>query len=198
MIGDRVTWCGPIRIAWTDAVGSSSERALVGRALLARLLREVDDSVDHAITHRCVTCGGNHGRPIDTAGTVALSVSYAGSLVVVAAASIRDAAAIGVDVERESGASGRRLDELALLFAPAPPPDIAEWTAIEAVLKADGRGLQVPPQEVVLSEAAGRILPGGRIATIPGRAGALEVAPVAAPSGFVISVAIDPGSGSAR
>ena len=119
-----------------------------------------------------------------------ISVSYAGDLAVAAIASTADAVALGVDVEHDRGPEP--MTELAALFAPQAPPGIRDWTMIEAVVKADGRGLRIPPNEVRLGEA-GVVLPGSRRATLPGGA-PLEVARAPAPAGHLISVAIRPAA----
>lgn len=197
-IGPRLI--GPVRIAWAsvDEPGRAPETGrprAAGRMLLTALLSDLGLRGER-LTQRCSHCGAvDHGALATASGHAVVSVSYAEGLVVAAAALRTDAAAIGVDVERESG-SGRMVD-LAALFAPLPPPTTAEWTAIEAVVKADGRGLRIPPGDVRVGERPASTLPGARLATLPdGRR--FHVARVTGPNGHVVSVAIDPAPESPR
>jgi 4'-phosphopantetheinyl transferase len=120
---------GPVdRAARTDA----------GRAALRALAAEIvgADPADVTVRARCATCGGAHGRPV-LGGSRALdglhaSVAHAGALVVVA---VSADGPIGVDAEPR--------DREAPLGT-----TLAEWVRIEAVLKADGRGLAVDPSRV--------------------------------------------------
>lgn len=177
---------GPVVVRWAVSDG---DRRRTGRALLARLIHELAPGADAALETRCAVCGGaDHGPPSPASAPVAVSVSYADPLVVAAAVRTEDATAVGVDVEN---ARTGLLDELAPLFAPADPPDIAGWTLIEAALKADGRGIRTAPGEVRLASAAGStLLPGARLAHVPGRADPLEVARVAGPAGYAVSVCV--------
>lgn len=77
------------------------------------------------VDRTCEECGAQHGRPV-VAGGPHLSVSHAGTLVVVATC----AAPVGVDVERLSRFVGH-----------ADPSAAARaWTAREAMVKAAGPG----------------------------------------------------------
>lgn len=163
-----------VRIAWARA--APHDRRETGRMLLRALAGELAPGCDLRIEQRCPVCGGPHGRPVLPHAPVLASVAYADPWVIVAVASDRLASAIGIDAER-AGAQ----PDLAALFAPAGPPDLRGWTAIEAVLKADGRGLMVPPDQV-------RLLPDGR-ATVPG-GDAYLVLPVVADRGMVVSLAL--------
>lgn len=130
-----------------DARRDAAAQFAVGRALIVDLVRELAGAdADATLDHACDRCGGPHGTPRLRSGKVVVSVSYTADLVVVAAVRCRDAPAIGIDIE--TAQSRRPMAELAALFAPHPTPDVAGWTRIEAVLKADGRGLRVPPAEV--------------------------------------------------
>lgn len=74
------------------------------------------------VTQKCRDCGGPHGQP--TAPNCFVSIAHAAGAVVVA----RSHRPVGIDVE------GANADPL--------------WTRTEAVLKADGRGLRVDPDDV--------------------------------------------------
>jgi 4'-phosphopantetheinyl transferase len=194
-----VTVLGPVRVASArvpDGPGPLHDRARAAAGdLLAQLLRSLG-SDDVRVLRQCEVCGSTgHGRPVAASGTALVSVSYAADRVVAVAAPASAGRAVGVDIEAIRGSGP--MSDLAALFAPAPPPDVRGWTAIEAALKADGRGLRVPPGLVVAHpELAGDVLPGGHRIAVPGRGTRIEVVSAPAPEGFAISVAIDPGSES--
>ncbi|MET0782543.1 MAG: hypothetical protein ABWZ16_13635 [Microbacterium sp.] len=213
---------GPVRIAWTDAaaspppspnilerlgepqhrrhavlVGVAAQRFLAGRALAIEVVEQLTDATDLAFTTTCERCGADHGRPRFEHAPVAVSVSYAGSVVAVCAARIADAAAVGVDIEHVPAAMSRvPMPDLARLFAPAPAPDIQAWTLIEAALKADGRGLTVDLAAVRVGETGTGRNAGSRAIHIPGRVDTVDAGVVAGPSGFVISAAMAPAAGA--
>lgn len=162
------------RIAWART--TPEERRDTGRALIRALAAELAPGADVRVEQRCPVCGGPHGRPLLPQAPLLASAAYADPWVVVAVAREQDAAAIGIDVELEGAAP-----DLALLFAPEDPPDLRGWTAIEAALKADGRGLLVPPDRVRLS-ADGR-------ATVPD-GGEFLILPVAAAPGTIVTLAL--------
>lgn len=164
---------GPVRIGW--ATGADARAAV-----LLRLLQDAG-TPDDTVAHACPRCGSTeHGPLRSSSGTTVLSLSHAGDLTVGAIARADAAASVGVDVE--AGRGPMRLAELAVLFAPAQPPTLREWTMIEAVVKADGRGLRIAPTDIRFD---------GTAAHIAGRS-PLRIAEVDGPSGYVISVAIDP------
>jgi 4'-phosphopantetheinyl transferase len=119
-------------------------RTAAGRAALRALAAEMTgaDAAEVTVRARCATCGGEHGRPV-LGGSRALdglhaSVAHAGGSVVV---SVSADGPIGIDAE-----PGDR---------EAPPGwTLAEWVRIEAVLKADGRGLLVEPERVRFADDA--------------------------------------------
>ena len=162
-----------VRLAWARTSGS--DRRATADALIRTLAAELAPGSDLRIRRRCAVCGGPHGRPVLPAAPVLASVAYADPWAVVAVAGTDDVAALGVDAEQE----GAPLD-LAALFAPADPPGLRGWTAVEAALKADGRGLLVPPGEV-------RLTPG--LATVPG-GGAFRILPVPTAPGLVATLAM--------
>lgn len=210
---------GPVRLAWMDAArvadlpvgvlapfgpqqvrrfealsGVAAQRFLVGRRLLARLVADLsgaDDPADGGFTTTCERCGAPHGRPRFERAEVEVSVSYAGSVVAVAASRRADAAAVGIDIEDLTrGRSGSALTELAPLFAPAPPPDLEGWTLLEAALKADGRGVTVDLAHVRVGDPGSGRVPGSRAVRVPGRTDGIDAAVVAGPEGFVLSAAM--------
>lgn len=181
----RLAALGPAQLARYDALdGAAAERFARGRMLVADVIEHVTGSTtDLAITTTCERCGAEHGRIRHVSGRVALSVSYTDGQVVVAGVDTTLADVVGVDAERDTAEAHRRVAELGPLFSPAPPPTLAEWTKIEAVLKADGRALRVAPADVVFDHAAGT-------ATVARRRGDIEVATLDGPSGYLLSVAV--------
>ncbi len=164
--------------------GARAAAFLTGRRLLARLAADLVPGVALEIDTRCATCGEDHGRPLAVGAPLALSVAYAGPLVVAAAALQEDARAVGVDVEREGGVAD--LGDL----VPAGAGGLAGWTRIEAVVKADGRGIRLDPGEVRIDLTAAGPLLGQATARLPGRDDVVEVATVTGPAGHLLSVAV--------
>lgn len=154
-----------------------------GRMLVGRLAAEAFGTSGWVVaTADCPRCGGPHG-PVSVEGVPAVaSVSHAEGLVVAALARLDVASRIGVDVERSRLPDGRAADLSGLLGGPRRTV-LRRWTRIEALLKADGRGLRVDPADVRIS--------GGR-ATLPGAAPGCRVATIAGPVGYTISVAWRP------
>ncbi|OUE24568.1 4'-phosphopantetheinyl transferase family protein [Clavibacter michiganensis] len=121
-----------------DPSADRADRTAAGRAALRALAAELTgaDPADVTVRARCATCGGAHGRPV-LGGSRALdglhaSVAHAGASVVVA---VSAEGPIGIDAEPRD--------------REAPPGStLAEWVRVEAVLKADGRGLAVDPARV--------------------------------------------------
>ncbi|MDN3497071.1 hypothetical protein QL996_14100 [Planococcus sp. APC 4015] len=172
-VPERLLSHGRVLIAWADAgTADPSGRRGVADALLAKLVAALGES--GTIGRLCPTCGSTmHGRPVVDA-PVALSLGYAGALVAAAAARTAEAASVGIDIEPDD----REVGDLRALFAPRDAPDLAGWTRIEAVLKADGRGIRLDPSRVVIE---------GAQATHPGP---FEVATIDGPAGHIISVAV--------
>lgn len=114
----------------------------LGRALLretaARLTSQPADEI--VITAICPDCGGNHGKPTTSLGIFVSLSRCAGAIVAVASR----VGPIGVDVEPVDGAAGRE----GAIRALTGHASVRHWTHVEAVLKADGRGLRVDPSLV--------------------------------------------------
>ncbi|NHI16468.1 hypothetical protein [Microbacterium excoecariae] len=200
-------WVGPVRVAWGPADGARADAERVGqlarweatpparraafaagRALLARAIDAVAPGADPRLTSRCARCGGDHGAPRAAHAAAALSVSYARGLVVAAAAPAR-VGALGVDAERLADFPDP--SALAALFAPAAPPDARGWTRIEAVLKADGRGLRAGPERVRLTgPATASPLPRAVRARVPGAPEAAHVTDIDAIPGYAVAIAL--------
>ncbi|MES2865549.1 4'-phosphopantetheinyl transferase family protein [Microbacterium sp. KRD172] len=203
---------GPVRIAWTSAVDDAdllgavrvlgpsqrirhdsmdavrARRFATGRRLLSALVHGPSAGAVR-IESVCDRCGGDHGRPRIEGAPFAVSLSYAGDMVVAAAVGLDAASAVGIDIERRTSDVDSPMRELTHLFAPHEPPGLREWTEIEAAVKADGRGLRVPPADVAFGERS-PMLPGGRVVHVPGRLERMEVAPAPGPPDHIVSVAV--------
>ena len=155
-----------LRTAWRTV-----PRAVARREVAWALLRELVGDVP--IANPCPFCGGPHG-PVQLPGSPwRASVSYAGHLAVVGIIPSAGVDAFGLDAElrTESG-----------------DLDVRAWTRIEAALKADGRGLRVDPETVVVREDAD-----GWAAVVPGPDAGPRIyrgRDAAAPDGVLISVAL--------
>ena len=118
-------------------------RFLAGRAALftaAERLGEPDIHIDA----RCPDCGLAHGRPRAGGGESAVYLALAhGNRRAFAVAS---RAPVGIDAEPLT-VPAERLTAIDAL-APGRGDPLRRWTAIEAVLKADGRGLRLAPETV--------------------------------------------------
>ena len=213
MSAERST-IGPVQLAWSVATTVSGEaidrfgesqrlrhaamdpvraaRFATGRSLVADALSALTPLDGIRLSSTCEQCGGDHGRPRVVGDRFGVSVSYAGDMVIAAAARLDEVTAIGVDIEQVTSSEHTALVGLATLFAPQPPPTLREWTLIEAAVKADGRGLRVPVSEVHLGDGSSGILPGGFAMRMPGRAVPIEAAAAPGPAGFAVSVAVVP------
>ncbi|MFJ4038353.1 4-phosphopantetheinyl transferase [Microbacterium sp. NPDC090007] len=129
-----------VRVLWRAVPAGASPRS-VSRALLASVLPGA------RFVSRCPACGGAHGRVRVEGAAAAVSVSYVPGWAVVAVSHVH--ARIGVDAV-PSGADG--LERVLVRDGPRMPGDAARtWARIEAMLKADGRGLAVDPARVRIS-----------------------------------------------
>jgi 4'-phosphopantetheinyl transferase len=127
----------------------------------------------------CRRCGNPHAGVQLEGVPASASVSYALDLVVVAVAPTSQVTRLGVDVE-SSIADNRRVEELRRMIGTSTEPILRRWTRVQAVLKADGRGLLIDPGAVHLRR-------GG--AWIAGQSTSYVVAEVPGPPGFLISLA---------
>lgn len=154
---------------------------VAGRALVRGLVRELFPQAERwqVLSRSCIRCGARHG-PVEVSGVpVVASISYAAGLVVAAVAPTSRLERLGVDVELDAVDATREQDLRRLLGA-STEPMLRRWTRIEAVLKADGRGLLVDPGVVRLQRGNGHIS-GERIR--------YQLADVAGPPGYLISLA---------
>ncbi|HEY3409091.1 MAG TPA: hypothetical protein VGK53_13040 [Propionicimonas sp.] len=154
---------------------------VVGRSLVSSLIgRLFPDASGWSIgTRACARCGKRHGA-VEVVGVPAVAgVSYARGIVVAAVALSPPTGSVGVDVELDAADTTRTRD-LERLLGRSRQPVLLRWTRIEAVLKADGRGLLVEPRDVRVR---------GTHASIAGDTTRYELAEVAGPPGYVISLA---------
>lgn len=139
--GDRARLAGLTR-------GSERARFLAGRSAL---LRAAAAAGERGITvdATCPDCGAAHGRPraLDAQRPLFLALAHATG----AAFATADHVPVGIDAEPLTTSPERRaaIDDL----APGRGDPLRRWTAVEAVLKADGRGLRVSPDAVRLGRA---------------------------------------------
>lgn len=129
------------------ATDPEPERFLTGRMLLRELAAGFTAEPLESITiaASCPDCERPHGQPIVEGTDLHVSLSHAGDRTL---AALLEGSAIGVDIERLDASSER----LAAIREVAGGGDLRHWTRVEAVLKADGRGLRVDPREVVIEE----------------------------------------------
>jgi len=181
---------GPVGLAWSASVEDRPRAFLRGRALVAELVGEWFPEASGWTIGRavCRRCGKRHG-PVELTGVRAVaSVSYTRGLVVAALAPSDTVRRLGVDVERDE-VDASRVRDLEQLIGSAHDPALRRWTRIEAVLKADGRGLLVDPADVTFDTGT---------ATILGAGTSYSVTDVDGPAGFVLSLAwCDAGSSAA-
>ncbi|SIT69825.1 chemotaxis protein CheY [Microbacterium sp. RU33B] len=166
-----------VRLAWAP-VPPGTPRRETAWATLRSLL---PDGVE--LTQVCPRCGGPHG-PIAVAGAPSrVSVAYAGAFAIVAVADERIVSALGIDAELEVDPV-RDAAGLTGVLGPGSSPSVRAWTRVEAVLKADGRGLRVDPASV---RVAGDGV--GWSAHI-GEGGAFDGWDADGPDGVLVSVAV--------
>ncbi len=144
----------------------ADQQRLTAGAAVARLLLGTALGTPPAalrIDRTCTFCGAPHGRPrlLDAEG-LHFSISHSGQCVAVA---VLLGSPVGVDVEEvgriapgevgelaNCALPGREREHLARLPAAQQPwAFTVSWVRREAVLKATGQGLSVPPDEFVLT-----------------------------------------------
>jgi len=119
------------------------ERFLAGRILLRELAARLTDEAQHdiVIVATCPDCGGPHGRPAVEGSRLHVGLAHSGSTVVAVASWDGP---IGVDAETAATPASR----IAAVKSLTGVASLRHWTRVEAVLKADGRGLRVDPSLV--------------------------------------------------
>src|SRR6478609_1704735 len=136
--GDRA------RLTSHAANDESIRRFLSGRrALLAAAERLGEHSVQ--IAAPCADCGLSHGQPTASGAgrPLYLALAHADGF----AFAVASRSPVGIDAEpARTEADRTEADRTAAIddLAPGHGHPLRRWTAVEAVLKADGRGLRVP------------------------------------------------------
>lgn len=169
-----------------------AHRFLRGRALLFESIARWGEGVDAAgvsLHAHCPHCGGPHGAPTIDGAPLVASLSHGRGISVAVLADSCVVAAVGIDSEPDTSSLERRA-AIATLTGAAPAYALRHWTRIEAVLKADGRGLRVDPESVRMS--APRHPLADASAMIAGNAHVYDVFDVAALPGYLTSVATRP------
>ena len=187
MDGARFAWLvaelPPVTLSEADTIragelrGERGQQFFRGRAALAAALGEAAGGVLEASPARCPDCGRRHGGPELAEGRFA-SVSHAGDGSLAAVADVP----VGVDVEERGAAADIRP---AMRLPPGEDDALQHWTRVEAVLKADGRGLRIDPAAVEFS----RLPTGGLRARVPGGA-EFDVQDLAVPGDYVAAIAV--------
>ena len=154
-----------------------------------------------ALVARCQRCGsGRHGKPrlLDAGLPLAFSLTHVGGCVAIATTPGR---AVGVDVEiahdrtdpeREALAAAALAPQELAAYRRIPADDRGRamavwWSRKEAVLKATGDGLAVPPSRVLVSE------PGSPAALLGSDADGDSAAVLAPGSARLYDLRHDPG-----
>jgi 4'-phosphopantetheinyl transferase len=140
---------GSYELEWSDTPG---EPFLAGRTLLRRLAGRMTGIAqgDIVIVATCPDCGGPHGRPAVEGSALHVGLAHCGSTVVAVASWDGP---VGVDIEDLATPASR----IAAVAALTGLRSLRHWTRVEAVLKADGRGLRVDPGLVRIDAASGSL-----------------------------------------
>jgi len=174
-------------VQWMPVPPDTARRGVAWQLLRALL---VDPAAP--ITNVCPRCGAPHG-PVRIAGApVVASVTYAGGFAIACIADKAYAASVGVDAESVSDPR-RSAAAMRGIIHPGRSSSLREWTRVEAVLKADGRGLRVAPAAVSLTEGDGVWR-----ATVEDSPRVFDGWDVPGPRGTIMSVAVEPVSAEAR
>ena len=183
-------------VADRDGTRALAARALA-RLLGARILGLAPISAGQlqGTVADCASCGGPHGKP--GLGGLGANWSRSGDWIM-AAAALPAAGPVGVDIERIPDRLFDGFDENCLTAAERgslPGQDVAArirlWVAKEALLKACGSGLSIPPAAVRTAPTPG-LEPGTAPGVDPQTLDDLSVQEVPAPSGYIAAVAARP------
>ncbi|MCC6497226.1 MAG: hypothetical protein IT193_13320 [Propionibacteriaceae bacterium] len=154
---------------------------LLGRHLIHALVADLFPEVTEwsMASAPCQRCGNRHAG-VQLEGVPArASVAYAAGLVAAAVAPDARVQGLGIDLELDA-ADPSRCEELRRRLGASTERVLKRWTRVQAVLKADGRGLLIDPGAV-------RLRQGG--AYIAGQRASYVVAEVPGPEGYLLSLA---------
>lgn len=174
---------GGWRVAWRRYDQDARRRTAWG--MLADLA-----GAQAPLINPCPRCGGPHGPVTLTGVPFVAAVSYAAGYAVVALADSARFQAVGVDAAAEPPASGAPPDFTGVL---PEGSGLRDWVRVEAVVKADRRGLAVDPGRVSIRGDGHRWR-----ARIPGRMDRVRGVDLPGPPGVLVSLALIGRSGSAR
>ncbi|QWF81789.1 4'-phosphopantetheinyl transferase family protein [Amycolatopsis sp. CA-230715] len=135
-------------------------RFLTGRVLSKTIAGERlgRDPKSISFDATCTDCGKQHGPPSVPGSELKLSISHSGDRIGLA---VTEATPVGLDVE-----SRRKADDSLIEYTLTPPEVEAihkvpasekemvffqYWTRKEALMKATGKGLRIPPSAITLS-----------------------------------------------
>ena len=172
-----------IRVQWMPVPPDTARRGVAWQ-----LLRTLVGDPAASISNACPECGAPHGPVQITGADVVASVTYVGGFAIACVADRAVATAVGIDAESVSDPR-RSAAAMQGIIHPGLSSSLREWTRVEAVLKADGRGLRVAPAAVSLSEGDGAWR-----ATVEGSPRVFNGWDVPGPRGTIMSVAVEPVS----
>uniref|UniRef100_UPI001F563CE8 chemotaxis protein CheY n=2 Tax=Microbacteriaceae TaxID=85023 RepID=UPI001F563CE8 len=131
---------------------------------------------DAVLSNPCARCGGPHGAVQVSGAPWRAAVSYAGGAAV---------AAIHPDRATRFAVDAEVLADPVRDQAGGAPGGLLRWVRVEAVLKADGRGLRGDPDAVVIEETAA-----GWRARMPPEPTTYAGREVDGPPGILVAVAV--------
>lgn len=172
-----------LRLAWARVPGGAGAGAGAGRAALRavawdllRVLLAREGWPDAVLSNPCARCGGPHGAVQVSGAPWRAAVSYAGGAAV---------AAIHPDRATRFAVDAEVLADPVRDQAGGAPGGLLRWVRVEAVLKADGRGLRGDPDAVVIEETAA-----GWRARMPPEPTTYAGREVDGPPGILVAVAV--------
>lgn len=154
-------------------------RFLSGRTALVTAAARLTGSEPRSlvIDATCPDCGRSHGRPriLGPSSAVHVSLTHAeGRAIAVASAT-----PVGVDAETREALRAQRAT-VGLIAPASRAVGVRHWTRIEAIVKADGRGLRIDPRNVTIV---------GRRGTVDGSVARYLLTAVHPVRGLVVSIA---------
>lgn len=144
------------RARLASASAHDRSRLVAGRTALLGAAARFSGLPPSAITidASCPDCGRSHGRPQvrGASSPIHVSLTHAGGRAIAVASAVP----VGVDAETRATLRAKRAAVRAVTGA-ARTHGIRHWTQVEAILKADGRGLRVDPGAVTVDGRRGAV-----------------------------------------